>query len=52
MGIPLQQWRHAFPWGDPSIPKVVLHNLCVFYHKGLSTCNSTAWLSLVAQFSH
>lgn len=31
----------------------MLHNVCFFYHKGLPTCNSTAFLSLAAQlWSH
>lgn len=53
MGIPLQPVETCISlgWSIPSQGSIA-QCLCVFYHKGLSTCNSIACLSLAAQFSH
>lgn len=53
IGIPLQPVETGISLRR-SIPSQgsVAQCLCVFYHQGLSTCNSEAFLSLTAQISH
>lgn len=53
IGIPLQPVETGISLGRSIPPQgSVAQCLCVFYHQGLSTCNSEAFLSLTAQISH